>query len=264
MGPIKLLSIIVPVYQQEKSITRDLGNLSRTLAKLKIPYELIVVDDYSTDNTSKILSKIHKKNIFVFRNAQNYGKGYTVKYGMLKARGNIIGFLDGGRDIDPESIIMLLNHMKWYDADIIVGSKLHPVSQVSYPLGRKILSRGYRGVTRILFGFKVRDTQVGLKIFKRKVVRDVFPQLLVKKFAFDIEVLAVAHSLGYTRIFEAPVKLQFGASSITSKNFWQVILHMLWDTAAVFYRIKIIHHYNEKVQKNRKLGKTMHVQAIAH
>src|SRR3990167_10673475 len=144
---------------------------------------------------------------------------------------------------------MLMEHFEWYNADVIVGSKLHPVSRVNYPFSRKLLSWGYRTLTHILFGFKVRDTQVGLKFFKKKVAKDVFSKIIVKKFAFDIEVLAVSYKLGYTKIYEAPTKLNFkGASSITSSNFWNVIFSMLWDTAAVFYRLKILKFYDKKQQ----------------
>lgn len=245
MKQAKLLSIILPCYKQEKTIYKNLLSLERTLISLDIPYEIIMVIDGGNDRTLEQAKKIKNRNIKIFHYTENQGKGFAVKHGMLKAKGDIIGFLDAGMEIDPESIHMLLNHMKWYDADVIVGSKLHPVSLVQYPVSRKILSWGYRTFTRLLFGFKVRDTQVGLKLFKRKVVRSVFPKLLVKKFAFDIEILAVSYNLGYVRIYEAPVRLTFGRGSISSKNFWKVILHMVWDTFAVYYRIKILNYYKE-------------------
>jgi hypothetical protein len=142
--------------------------------------------------------------------------------------------------------------MLWYDADIIVGSKLHPVSQVEYPFFRKVLSWGYRSINRILFGLKIRDTQVGMKFYKRKVVEDVFPKLLVKQFAFDVETLAVANALGYTRIFDAPIKLKYNKSStIDNKKYWKVVWNMLWDTAAVYYRITYLHYYQKQVTKRR-------------
>jgi hypothetical protein len=128
-----------------------------------------------------------------------------------------------------------------------VGSKLHPVSKVRYPFARLVLSWGYRTLVKILFGLSLRDTQVGIKLFRKKVIRDVLPRLLVKTYAFDIEILAVSYYLGYKRIYEAPIELDFaGMSSITSKSFWQVILHMLWDTLAVFYRLKIRRYYTGK------------------
>lgn len=245
MKRIKLLSIVVPAYKQEKTILKNIRALDDSLNEIGIPYEVIVVIDGETDNTNKKLKRIRRKHVTVHSRKENIGKGYTVRYGMLKAKGDVIGFIDAGFDINPTSISMLLNHMMWYNADIIVGSKLHPVSRVIYPIQRKILSWGYRTFTHILFGFKVKDTQVGVKLFKRKVVRDIFPRLLVKKFAFDVEMLAVAHSRGYKRIYEAPVKLDFkGASTISSTNFWRVVLHMLWDTVAVFYRLKLARYYD--------------------
>lgn len=245
MSAIKLFSIVVPTYKQEKIILRNIKVLEKSLKELGIPYEIIIVIDGMVDRTYQKLKKIRSRRVHVLSYKDNTGKGYAVRYGMLRAKGDVVGFIDGGFDIDPTGISMLLNHMLWYKADIIVGSKLHPVSQVHYPFSRRILSWGYRTGTHYLFGFKVKDTQVGIKLFKRKVVMDVFPRLLVKQFAFDVEILAVAYSRGYKRIFEAPVRLNFkGASSISDKGFWKVISHMLWDTMGVYYRLKIRHHYD--------------------
>ena len=250
MREIRSLSLVVPTYNQETTILDDIRKLDKVLSNLHLEYEIIVVVDGFVDLAYNKLIKINNKKIKVFGYDKNHGKGYAVRYGMTKAKGEVMGFIDAGMDIDPTGISMLLSHMVWYDADIILGSKLHPVSQVDYPLIRKILSWGYRTFTHLLFGFKIRDTQVGLKLFKKDVVKKVFPRLLVKKFAFDIELLAVSYSLGFKRIFEAPIKLDFkGQSSITSRNVQRVIFWMLWDTIAVFYRLKILHYYD---YKNRK------------
>ena len=193
------------------------------------------------DDTYRNAKSVKNENIKVLGYKENRGKGFAIKYGVREAKGDVIGFIDAGMDLDPAEISIMLNIMDWNKADIVIGSKLHPDSKVDYPYQRKILSWGYRTLTHILFGFKVKDTQVGLKIFKRKVAKDVFSKIIVKKFAFDIEVLAVAYKLGYHKIYEAPVKLNFkGAGSITSSNFWKIILLMLWDTVGVYYRLKII------------------------
>lgn len=245
------LSLIIPSFKQEKTIIKDLKRLKKSLSALGINYEIIVVVDGFLDKTFSKVKKIESKNLKVFGYEENQGKGFAVKYGMLRARGKIIGFIDAGMDIDPEGIAMLLNHMQWYEADVIVGSKLHPVSQVSYPLKRKILSWGWRKLTHTLFGFKIKDTQVGIKLFKRKVVRDVFPRLLVKKFAFDVEILALSYALGYKRIYEAPIKLNFtGVSSISFLKLWKIVFPMIKDTLAVFYRVKIIKYYRKSNKKN--------------
>jgi glycosyltransferase involved in cell wall biosynthesis len=249
MEKIKLLSLVVPAYKQEKTIVKDLQNLSGALSSFPFNYEIIVVVDGILDKTLERIKNQESriKNLKVFGYEKNRGKGSAIKYGVEKANGNVIGFIDAGMDLEPSEISIMLDIMDWNNADIVVGSKLHPESKVKYPFIRKILSWGYRTLTHILFGFKVKDTQVGLKLFKKKVAKDVFSKIIVKRFAFDIEVLAVAYKLGYTKIYEAPIKLNFkGASSISSSNFWKVIFWMLWDTAAVFYRLKILHYYDKK------------------
>jgi glycosyltransferase involved in cell wall biosynthesis len=243
----KLLSLIVPAYRQEKTIKKDLQNLLEVLSALPLDFELIVVVDGILDGTSRIVRQMKDSRVKLFEYQKNKGKGSAIKYGVEKAQGDVIGFIDAGMDIDPSEISIMLDLMDWNKADVIVASKLHPESQVRYPFGRKILSWGYRTLTHVLFGFSVKDSQVGFKLYRKRVAKDVFPRIIVKRFAFDIEVLTVAQKLGYTRIFEAPVKLNFsGASSITSSNFWKIIFWMLWDTAAVFYRLKILHYYDRK------------------
>lgn len=258
---VGLLSVVVPSFQQEKTIIRDIGNIKKALAEIDCKYEIIVVVDGTVDKTYKKLKtenlKLKTKKIKVIAYEKNQGKGHAVRVGMLAARGDVIGFMDAGMDIHTAGFKMLLNHMEWYSADVIVGSKLHPVSKVNYPKYRKVLSWGYRLITRLLFGFKVRDTQVGLKFFKRKVVRDVLPRLLVKAYAFDIEILAVSYFLGYKKIYEAPVKIKLGKqNTISFKNLLPIVFYMLWDTAAVFYRLKILNYYkHKKVSKRKALDK---------
>lgn len=244
------LSVIVPAYQQEKTIYKDILQIDKTFKELNYKYEIIVVNDGSTDRTYKELLKLKSKKIKIVSYERNQGKGHAVRYGMIQAKGDIIGFIDSGMDINPNGFEMLLQHMQWYDADIIIGSKMHPVSKVDYPIHRKVLSWGYRFLTRRLFGFQVKDTQVGLKFFKKKVVMDVLPRLLVKQYAFDIEILAVAYRLGYKRIYEAPVEINFRNNTITTWNVWKTIFLMLKDTIAVFYRLKILHYYDKNVGKS--------------
>lgn len=243
-----LFSVIVPAYKQEKTIAKDLQRIKAVLDQLRYNYEIIVVVDGFLDKTYEHAKKVVSPKIKVFGYQNNHGKGNAIRYGMAKAKGNIVAFIDAGMDLNPNGISLLLEHCEWYNADIIVGSKLHPASKVEYPWQRKILSWGYRCLTGILFGLKVRDTQVGLKIFKRKVLEDVLPRLIVKRYAFDIEILAVAYSLGYKRIFEAPIELDFTnvPSSITSKSFWHIVTLMVIDTLAIFYRLKILHYYDDK------------------
>lgn len=242
----RFLSVVIPAYNQQKTIISDINNIKNALLALGSPFEIIIVNDGSKDDTYKQAKKVQSANIKVLTYKENQGKGHAVRFGMLQAKGDIIGFIDAGMDIDTNGFAMLLNHMDWYKADVIVGSKMHPVSKVQYPVWRKILSWGYRFLTQRLFGFTVKDTQVGLKFFKKNVVKDVFPRLVVKQYALDIEILAVAYQLGYKRIYEAPVEINFRENSITGFTVWPTVFKMLVDTFAVFYRLKILHFYDKK------------------
>lgn len=247
---IELISVIIPAYRQEKTIKKDLKSILSVLDQLRHEYEVIVVVDGQEDDTYKKARELKISKLRVIGYKSNLGKGHAIRYGMSRARGDVVGFIDAGMDLNPNGLALLLEHFEWYNADIIVGSKLHPVSRVNYPIIRIVLSYVYRMIVRVLFGLKVKDTQVGMKFFKKNVIEDVLPRLLVKTYAFDIEILAVSYMLGYRRIYEAPIELDFkGVSSISSKGFWKTIWKMLWDTIAVFYRLRILKYYDNKNKK---------------
>lgn len=245
----KILSVIVPAYKQEDTIVDDLKNINLTLEEgLKdYNYEIICVVDGNLDNTFKKAKKLKSPKVKVFTYEVNKGKGYAVRYGMARSKGELVSFLDAGMDISPKGLMMLMAHMEWYDADVIVGSKRHPVSRVNYPFLRHILSLGYHFGVKFLFGLSLTDTQSGIKIFKRKVVEKVLPRLLVKRYAMDIEMLAVARELGFKRIYEAPIEVKFDKR--TSQIKWSTMFKMAWDTLAVFYRLRILRYYDDNNQR---------------
>lgn len=240
----KLISIIIPAYKQESTIIKDLTRIQAVLTQIRYPSEIIVVVDGQLDKTYQRAKPLASPQLKVYLNKIRQGKGYTVRYGMTKAKGDYIAFLDAGMEIDPNGISMLLEHLEWYNADIIVGSKRHLASVVKYPWDRKILSWVYYQLVRFLFGVKIKDTQPGIKIFKRRVLEKILPKLLVKNYAFDIEMLSVAHRKGFTRIYEAPIKLKYKFGSVTNAATLKTIWHMLYDTLAVFYRLKILKYYD--------------------
>lgn len=241
-----ILSVIVPAYRQEKTIKRDLENIDSVLKEgLKNHgYEIICVIDGMVDKTYQEAQKANSKKIRVLYYEENQGKGYAVRFGMVRAKGRLISFLDAGMDISPKGMMMLMAHMDWYNADVIVGSKRHPVSRVNYPLRRRIYSIGYHMVVKLLFGLPLTDTQSGIKIFKRNVVEKVLPRLLVRTYAMDIEMLSVAKYLGYSRIYEAPIEVRFDKK--TSRIKWHTIFRMVLDTMAVFYRLRILKYYDSQ------------------
>lgn len=237
------ISLIVPAYKQEKTIIEDVKNLDLALSSMNSEYEIIVVVDGFLDKTFEELKEIKNNKVIPIGYEINKGKGFAIKLGVEKAKGDVIGFIDAGMDLSPSEISLMLNMMEWNKADIVIGSKLHPDSIIEYPVSRKILSWGYRTLIKVLFNLNIRDTQVGLKFFRRKTAKEVFPKIIVKAFAFDVEVLAVARMMGYTKIIEAPIKLSFKQGSVTSTNFWKISFWTLVDTLAVFYRIRILNYY---------------------
>lgn len=243
---MKKFSLIIPVYKQEKTIKRDIQSVIETLSHRTYDFEIIPVIDGELDNSFAEAKKIKDKRVRVVGYKTNHGKGYAVRFGFSNATGDVIGFMDAGGDLKPSSLPLMLEQFVFSHADVVIGSKRHPDSKVEYPLIRKILSFGYQKFTKLLFGLDVRDTQVGMKIYSRKLLEDVLPRLLVKQFAFDIEILAVAYRLGYRRIYEAPVQIDFfsAKSSIVFRKLLLVIFNMVKDTLAVFYRLRIRHYYD--------------------
>lgn len=249
----KLVSIIIPAYKQEKTIKKDILNVYETMSQTRWDFEIIVVVDGLVDKTLDRLRSIKNRKIKVFSYKTNRGKGYALRYGMARANGDYIGFIDAGMDIDPNGIGMLLEHMEWYNADIMIGSKRHPASKTNYPLIRKVYSSGYHVLTRVLFGLKVKDTQSGIKVFKKEVLDRVLPRLLVKRFATDVEVLAVAKDLGFDQIYEAPIQIKWKEEKTSFTNkvlFDRNVQKMIIDTFAVYYRLKILRYYRDENKDN--------------
>lgn len=243
------LSVVVPAYLQETTIKRNLKDIASYLKGRGYLFEVICVVDGSPDTTLEKAKAVNDPNVRVFGYEHNKGKGYALRYGMARSRGKVIAFLDAGFEIPPASIVMGLQHFEWYNADIIVGSKRHIASKVHYPFIRRILSFGYQFLARALFSLKIRDTQVGVKIFRREVLEKTLPRLLVKRYAFDIEILAVANYLGFNRIYESPVEIKYNFQSLTKASTLRTILNMAKDTLAVFYRLRILNYYDSKMKR---------------
>lgn len=238
-----MLSVLVPAYNESERIEANLLEAVLTLSALEIPFELIVVDDGSADDThlSALKARSLRPDVIrVVRVLSNQGKGNALMSGFRFCRGDRIVFLDADMDLHPAQIATLLDIMEETQADVVVGSKRHPQSSVSYPRIRRIYSQCYYMMVHMLFGLPIRDTQAGLKVFKTEVLRRVFPRILAKRFAFDIEVLANAHRLGY-RIVEAPIRLESWSSN---RIRFSDCVNVFQDTLAIFYRMSIIHYYD--------------------
>jgi glycosyltransferase involved in cell wall biosynthesis len=240
-----LLTVVVPVHNQAGTIVENVRTIRDRVADgVDGPFELIVVSDGSIDRSDERLLEEAPDVARLIHYDRNLGKGFAVKTGALAAAGDYISYVDADLDLDPASIPEFLELAREDGLDFVIGSKRHPDSVVDYPLARRVSSWLYQQLVRLLFRLDVRDTQVGLKVFRREVAEQVLPLLLVKQFAFDLELLAVANALGFGRIREQPVRLQyqFTGSGVRSA----AVLLALVDTAAIFYRLRILRYYQRK------------------
>jgi dolichol-phosphate mannosyltransferase len=165
-----LLSVVVPVYNEARTIVDNVRTIrERVEGGLGEAVEVIVVSDGSIDESEERLLADASHRARVIHYDRNLGKGYAVKTGALAARGRWISFVDADLDVDPASIPSFLKLARRESMDFVIGSKRHPDSLVHYPRSRRVASWLYQKLIRLLFSLDVRDTQVGLKVFKREV-----------------------------------------------------------------------------------------------
>lgn len=241
------LSVVVPAYHNGTSIVANVGRLVDALNVTGLAWEVIVVVDGDTE-TYQAAVPLRSEAVKVVGYESNRGKGFALRWGIAAARGELVTFIDSDMEIGPEEIGRMAQLLDLYDADLVIGSKRHPLSRVHYPRLRRFQSLCYQLLVRLLFRVRVRDTQTGLKMMRREVAMRVLDVALVKRFAFDLELLAVAWHFGYRRILEAPVDIEYTFSSTTNVRavFW-----VLWDTAAIFYRLHIRRWYDRAAVDGR-------------
>jgi glycosyltransferase involved in cell wall biosynthesis len=235
------LSLIVPVYNAAPFIEESISTIIAALDSLEQTFEILVVCDGCSDGTAAIVQGIVDPRLRVVKYTENRGKGYAICSGVVRARGRLVGWLDADLDIYPGVIVEAVRRFDQRNIDAVIGSKRHRESQVDYPAKRRLLSTGFQLLVRVLFRINVRDTQVGAKVFRAEMLATVVPLLLIKQYAFDLEVLAVGAEFGFDRIEEAPVRLdyRFTGTGITKRT----VQRMFFDTLAIAYRIHVRHWY---------------------
>jgi glycosyltransferase involved in cell wall biosynthesis len=237
------LSVIVPAYREGRRIHDNLSRLIGELDKLNVAYEVVVVSDGNTDTTVREAKRLGSPAVKVFHYPMNIGKGFALSFGVSQSSGSLVTFIDADMELDPANIKGFIDLMQTAGCDAVIGSKRHPQSKVAYPRLRRLQSAIYQLVVRVLFNLDVRDTQTGLKLFRRNVLEEALPLLAIKRFAFDLELLVVARQLGYRQVCEAPISLDYQFESTV--NLWSAF-RISWDTAAIFYRLRILRYYQRR------------------
>ena len=227
------LSVVVPYFNPGDALRRTVDRLIEVLAAAGHAFEIIAVCDGSTDDSSQRLAAVEDLRLRHVAHGSNRGKGAALRTGFTRARGRYIGFIDGDGDLDPAVLPDIRSRAALGGLDAVIGAK-----EYARPHGsgsrrenaRRVFSAGYRTLVRHLFALRVRDTQTGVKIFRREVLADVLPRCRQDRYAIDLELLAWMHRLGYRRVLEMPVVLERrGPSTITASS----VLKLLADTVAL-------------------------------
>lgn len=182
-------------------------------------------------DVERIKYLLPEAEIIVIDDFKKKGKGFALIRGSRLATRERIVWLDGDFELPPSQLLDFVLE----DSDIVIGSKLHPSSiWENWSIKRRICTIGYYILVKILFGLPTKDTQTGLKVFKRKVLEDILPDVKTTGYAFDVEVLTLARKRGYS-IKEMAVIVQ--CRKATGSASMITILKMLWDTLKIKLRI---------------------------
>jgi glycosyltransferase involved in cell wall biosynthesis len=200
-------SIVIPAYNEGARLGATLEKVLAYVRQQGWDAEVIVVNDGSRDHTAEIVRGFAEKNpaVRLVENPGNRGKGYSVRNGMLKARGEVVVFSDADLSSPIEEMPKLLQALRT-GADIVIGSRwLRAELQTRrQSLHRQVFGRGFNLLLRIILGLRFKDTQCGFKAFTRRAAQTILPLQRIERWGFDPEILFLAHKFGF-RVEEVPV-----------------------------------------------------------
>jgi glycosyltransferase involved in cell wall biosynthesis len=242
------ISLIIPVFNQERKISYSIEKIKEAVESSFANYEVIIVNDGSTDNTLTILKEIAMTDdhVRLISYTPNRGKGYAVRQGVLESHGDAVIFLDGDLDISPDLIKDYVERLS--TSDLVIASKNHPESSVRIPRSRAILSRAFNLLIKVTIGIAQTDTQVGFKVGKGEVMRKIFENVSINRYAFDVELLAIASILDL-KVREMPVIMK-----IDRKFKIKEIVNMFLDVTRIWYKYRITHRYQNIYHGIQKEG----------
>ena len=236
------LSIVIPAYNEEERIVPTIGAIAAHVAGMGFPWELIIADDGSRDQTATLVEGLELVNLRLLRAEKNGGKGSAVRRGVLAAQGRYILFDDADNSTPIEELGKLLPALEQQGYDIAVGSRAASGSEEAHrTLLRRTLSGGLRLMVRYLFRIGVRDTQCGFKLFTRTSAHRLYAAQTIDGFSFDLEILYLAARLGY-RVAEVPVSwIDAPGSKVDTtreiQRFLRDLLRIKWnDLRGVYAR----------------------------
>ncbi len=206
----KIISIIIPVFNEEKFIEKTINKVLKA-DSLNFKKEIICINDGSTDKTHQILKKLKNKikNLIIINNKKNLGKGFSLKKGFLKSKGDIVIIQDADLEYNPEEYPILMEPFIKYDADVVYGSRFltnkpHRVLFFWHYITNLFLTT----LSNMFTNLNLTDMETGFKAFKGLIIRKIAPELKSKRFGFEPEITAKIAKIKKIKIYEVAISYQ--------------------------------------------------------
>lgn len=210
------LSVVIPAYNEEHRILPTLARFDEWLSAQGWSYELLVADDGSEDGTVDAVRAFGEDHpgVRVSPQARNQGKGQALKRVVAETTGDYVLYTDADLPVDPAALPWFLRPLETNAFDLVIASRWVPGAPPpdDVPAGRALISKSFRLLMRPFVLNGVADTQCGFKAFRGDVARELFRQLTIDRFAFDVELIYLAQRAGY-RIKEVPVQIHHAEGS---------------------------------------------------
>ena len=210
------LSIVIPAFNEERRLPKAIEQIGSYLGARPLQAEILVVDDGSSDATPKLIESYRAKYpaLRLISNGRNRGKGFSVRHGMLEARGEIALFTDADLSTPIEEADKLLAALRENGFDAAIGSRAldRSLIEVHQSAFREWAGTFFNRLVRQITGIELSDTQCGFKAFRRERTRIIFEQQRIERFGFDPEILFLAKRHGL-RVAEIPVRWSHDAAT---------------------------------------------------
>jgi dolichyl-phosphate beta-glucosyltransferase len=247
-----MISIIIAAYNEEHRIGESLLKIRDYLTGTALDYEIIVVDDGSTDHTKQILTHYYSEitDFKIISYQINRGKGYALRQGVLASKGEIVLLTDADLSTPIEELSHMLHLISSGEYDVVIGSRALKTSMIikKQPWWRQGMGKVFNRFVKLIVLNDFHDTQCGFKIFSGKTARSLFKEARIDRFAYDVEILAMAIRQGF-KILEVPVKWMNSPASKVGPICDSS--QMLYDLVKIRWRLGSP-RYNRGYLKNRQ------------
>jgi len=202
-----MISIVIAAFNEENRVGQSLQKIHQFLQGRKTDHEIIVVDDGSTDRTTPVVAELTQSiaTLRIIRYEKNRGKGFALRTGVLASKGVLVLVSDADLSTPIEELDTLLPYLSEYQ--VAIGSRALALSNivVKQPWWRQEMGKTFNRIVKLLVMDNFNDTQCGFKLFRGDVARELFRDARIDRFAYDVEILALAIRKGY-KVAEVPIQ----------------------------------------------------------